>query len=605
MKTKLRKIFGLGLSIIGFITHNVFAQVVRIEPEKPQAGQKLTVTYDPKAQGAKFSLNDEVYVVAQLAPHGRRIIAKASRSGAVFKHEMAIDPGTVHIAFSFMTMNDSDPGATAAAMVYRADGQPVRGAYQIMIESGQFQEMFDKEISFYPDNYTAYADKWRAASPYGGKGSQANLPQMIKGDLARIAKEVKGESPEYLYALVVGNLLLKQEPQARDALKKLVAQAPSSPLVGSAMSYYSYQAYSQGFKDGLKEVEGLKRDVMARFPETVFARDNLEELIFDNEGAVIPTKDFPFEAFEKIANKWIEDETQNPTPRLYLAQLCLERKQKTALGISLTEQAIQFLLENKLRLYNGPYGLQSVDYLFDAYFTQATLLTHERHFARAFTSLKAAQALEREDPDKTTESKTYDLEGRIWQGLGNATRAERAYLIAWRRGSDEAETALKVIYEKREGKLDGFREYLRRESDEVSEKAPAAAFNVTSLDGKSLNLSALRGKIVVLNFWFIGCAPCRAEIPGLNELVREFKDKDVVFIALASDEENELREFLKKSRFDYQIAPNADEVMKLYNVWSYPTHIIIDRNGLIEMRTTGGDDKTGHELKRLLERSLD
>ena len=392
---------------------------------------------------------------------------------------------------------------------------------------------------------------------------------------------------------------------SRDALKKLVAQAPSSPLVGSALSDYSIQTFSLGVKDGLKEVEGLKRDVMARFPDTVFARDHLEELIFDYDNDGIPVKDFPFEAFENIASKWIEEEPQNPTPRLYLAQLCLERKQKTALGVSLIEQAIQYLLENKLWLYNGPYGRQSGDHLFDAYFTQAALLTHERQFTRAFTSLKAAQALEREDPDKTTGSKTSDLEGRIWHGLGDAGRAERAYLIAWRRGSDEAETALKAIYEKREGKPDGFREYLRRKSDEVIEKGTAAVFNVTSLDGKPLNLAALKGKMVVLNFWYIGCAPCRAEMPGLNELVREFKDKDVVFIAFASDDENELREFLKKSRFDYQIAPKADEVMKLYNIWSYPTHIIIDRNGLIEARMIGGDEKTGLQFKRLLERNLD
>jgi len=465
--------------------------------------------------------------------------------------------------------------------------------------------MFDKEIALYPDNYAAYADKWRAASRYGDNEARANLPQMIKGDLARIAKAVKGEPPEYLYALVVGNLLLKREPQSRDALKKLVAQAPSSPLVGSAMSDYSYQTFSQGFKAGQKEVEGLKRDVMARFPDTEFARGHLEELIFDYDGAVIPVKDFPFEAFEKIANKWIEDEPQNPTPRLYLAQLCMERKQKTAVGISLVESAIQYFLENKLRLYNGPNFGQSGEYLFDAHYTHAALLTHERQFAKAYTSLKAAQALEREFQDKTTDPKTYDLEGRIWQGLGDASRAERAYLIAWRRGSDEAETALKSIYEKREAKPDGFREYLRRKSDEVIEKSQAAPFNVTSLDGKPLNLAALRGKIVVLNFWFIGCAPCRVEMPGLNELVKEFKDKDVVFIAFASDAENELREFLKQSRFEYQIAPNSYEIMKLYNVWSYPTHIIIDRNGLIEMRTTGGGEKTGLELKRLLDRSLD
>ncbi len=51
---------------------------------------------------------------------------------------------------------------------------------------------------------------------------------------------------------------------------------------------------------------------------------------------------------------------------------------------------------------------------------------------------------------------------------------------------------------------------------------------------------------MVLNFWFIGCAPCRVEMPGLNQLVSEFKGKDVVFIAFATDAAEDLQTFLKE-----------------------------------------------------------
>jgi thiol-disulfide isomerase/thioredoxin len=59
----------------------------------------------------------------------------------------------------------------------------------------------------------------------------------------------------------------------------------------------------------------------------------------------------------------------------------------------------------------------------------------------------------------------------------------------------------------------------------------APEFDVVAVDGKRLKLSALKGKVVVLNFWFIGCAPCIAELPALNKLVDEYKGEDVVFIA--------------------------------------------------------------------------
>src|SRR5262245_30857907 len=74
----------------------------------------------------------------------------------------------------------------------------------------------------------------------------------------------------------------------------------------------------------------------------------------------------------------------------------------------------------------------------------------------------------------------------------------------------------------------------------------APTFSLTSLEGEKFDLSALRGKVVVLDFWFIGCAPCVAEFGKLNDLVDKFKDKGVVFIALAMDDDAALRPFLKK-----------------------------------------------------------
>lgn len=61
--------------------------------------------------------------------------------------------------------------------------------------------------------------------------------------------------------------------------------------------------------------------------------------------------------------------------------------------------------------------------------------------------------------------------------------------------------------------------------------------NFTTINGKRYSNSDLRGKILVINFWFKGCAPCVAEMPSLNKLRNEFKDKNVLFIGFASDTE--------------------------------------------------------------------
>jgi peroxiredoxin len=121
----------------------------------------------------------------------------------------------------------------------------------------------------------------------------------------------------------------------------------------------------------------------------------------------------------------------------------------------------------------------------------------------------------------------------------------------------------------------------------------APAFNVTSLDGKQFDLASLRGKVVVIDFWFTGCPPCLEELPKLNSLVEEFKNKDVVFIAPTWDKEPTLRAFLKEHPFKYHIIPNAkDLVLEACRDGNgnviVPVRLVIDREGKIEMKSDGG-----------------
>ena len=136
------------------------------------------------------------------------------------------------------------------------------------------------------------------------------------------------------------------------------------------------------------------------------------------------------------------------------------------------------------------------------------------------------------------------------------------------------------------------------------EETPAPSFSVTSLDGKDLNSSSLRGKVVVLNFWFIGCAPCRIEIPSLNKLVDEFDQDDVVFIAFARDGEAPLRSFLEELPFKYKIIPAAADVISKFNVSTYPTHIVIDQKGNIDTVLFGGGENRHEDLQPLIKSLL-
>jgi len=119
-------------------------------------------------------------------------------------------------------------------------------------------------------------------------------------------------------------------------------------------------------------------------------------------------------------------------------------------------------------------------------------------------------------------------------------------------------------------------------NNEQGKKAPD--FEVTDLQGKTYKLSELNDKTIVLNFWFTSCKPCMVEIPELNELVKE--NKNVIFLGLATDKEERIKSFLKIHPFNYRIIPNANDIVKLYNVNSFPTHYII-KNGIIQDKFIG------------------
>ncbi len=122
-------------------------------------------------------------------------------------------------------------------------------------------------------------------------------------------------------------------------------------------------------------------------------------------------------------------------------------------------------------------------------------------------------------------------------------------------------------------------------------------FAALTIDGTRVDTAALKGKVVVLNLWFINCPNCRQEIQQLNQIVDQYKDnKDVVFVALAASKKPDLEKFLAKTPFTYQVVPNADMIiLSKFGTpdkdgqlsLAFPMHYVIDRSGNIVMKMQG------------------
>ncbi len=112
---------------------------------------------------------------------------------------------------------------------------------------------------------------------------------------------------------------------------------------------------------------------------------------------------------------------------------------------------------------------------------------------------------------------------------------------------------------------------------------PIPNFSFTDVNGKVYTPANIKGKIVLLKCWFIGCVACVKEMPALNEMVKKYKDrKDILFISLASDSKKELQQFLTRITFDYATVPNQGTYMNdKLNVTAYPTHFLINKEGIL------------------------
>jgi peroxiredoxin len=115
----------------------------------------------------------------------------------------------------------------------------------------------------------------------------------------------------------------------------------------------------------------------------------------------------------------------------------------------------------------------------------------------------------------------------------------------------------------------------------------ATPFSVKDIKGNNYSLGQLKGKVVVVNFWFVECLPCRIEIPELNKLVDEYKGKDVVFLGLATNDRSKLEEFLKKYEFKYAIVPDSVGIAREYGVAAFPAHMVIGRDSRITYFAAG------------------
>lgn len=132
------------------------------------------------------------------------------------------------------------------------------------------------------------------------------------------------------------------------------------------------------------------------------------------------------------------------------------------------------------------------------------------------------------------------------------------------------------------------------------EGVPAPDIAVNTLDGERLQLSQLRGRRVILDFWATWCPPCVKEIPHFIQLINETSRDDLVIVGISDEDEATLREFVGKQGVNYPVGGAASELVSPYAaITAIPTTFFIDREGVIQFVLEGY-----HDLGELRTRAL-
>jgi thiol-disulfide isomerase/thioredoxin len=123
----------------------------------------------------------------------------------------------------------------------------------------------------------------------------------------------------------------------------------------------------------------------------------------------------------------------------------------------------------------------------------------------------------------------------------------------------------------------------------LRDRPAVPAFTAPDLDGRPVSTAALKGKVILVNFWATWCPPCREEIPDLIALQAKYKDQlQIIGVAQDSGSLEDVRRFTVQHGMNYPTVLSTPEIEKLFpGVNALPTSFVLDRDGRLAQKHVG------------------
>lgn len=138
------------------------------------------------------------------------------------------------------------------------------------------------------------------------------------------------------------------------------------------------------------------------------------------------------------------------------------------------------------------------------------------------------------------------------------------------------------------------------EDKEDQDQVTPFQYAVIDLKGKTESISVGNGKVTFISYWATWCPPCIAELPGIQELYKDYGDK-VNFILLTQEEPERVQRFIEKRGYELPIYFPKMQAPEVLQENSIPTNYVIDTTGKIIIKETGAADWNSKKIRNLLD----
>lgn len=591
----------------------------KIEPQYPKQGEKVTLSFDPAGTEleGESAIDGVVYVSDQKTVAAMEVPMK--RSGKFFTGSFEVADTAVALAFNFVAGDKKETNEHKGYLVqvYDEKQQPVEGSDRAM---NRFYS------SRYIDNYLAGIDRNDELAYQYIEKEYRSYPNNIKENFPPYAWSVLDKKNEGYKELLLAELQklegqanlsemdyagistwytrLKEKEKADAWTAKMKEKFPDGNWKKNEAWQELYQekdaakkealaaAYARNFKLDAREAANAKLQVARAYAneknwdkfnnaisgvETSMLVSLYNSLAWNwaenNENLAMARK------LSKRATDWAKKEIDHPTGEKPVTQTSSQWEQSRRHAYAMYADTYAFLLF-KEKDYKGGY----------AYAKEATDI-----WKRKQAEYNDRYALFLEQVATPAQVKK-ELEPLVREGYaGPDTREVVARNYAKLNKSDKGLDAYMAALDS--VNLVKVKERLRKEM--MSKNAPG--FSLVNLEGKEVNLSALKGKVVVVDFWATWCGPCKASFPSMQKLVKKYEaDHHVAFVFINTWEnvpnrKKLVEDFIAKNKYTFNVlydkaqaeTGNDFAVVKDYEVEGIPTKFVVDGNGQIRFKDVG------------------